>query len=167
MSDNITSVTDLLTADLSDPKLTQFPILAGGTYDFLIDGAPKVVTEEGTRSLRYSLKLIGVGKQHNTDEPWNNSLPITVYQGLTPSPAADGRKEVTLDMVKRNVATFVQACGERVFTTPEQAAAIQSNQKEVLLPQFAGKKVAGTVKVSVNKKSGETVNNVNLQVPKP
>jgi hypothetical protein len=141
-----------LTEDLSDPTLTEFPILAGGTYEVVCKSA-KLVRNDGKISFRGQVSLTEPATQHNSTEPFEVTTPLSLFTGLEPIGKA------TPEMVKRNIATLVQAAGLATLCEPEQAAQF-ATMDEVELPQYAGRSF--TVKVSVaTSKQGNLINNVN------
>lgn len=148
---------DILTQDLSDPKLTEFPICAAGTYSARIQEPPVyTVDDEGGHSLRFNVLLTAPAMRHNSNDPWEQNMPLRGYIGLTP------KGKATLDMIRRNCAVFVQAGKQRSLMTAEQADMVRAGSKEVQLPQYVGSEFNVSVSVTTMKNNQQLTNNVNI-----
>lgn len=158
------TLNDILTQDLSDPSLTQMPVLNPGVYEFAIKSARLVRnTSNGMPvvSLRLTLAVVSPATKFQSDEIWPPSLPVMVSYQLTPTGNA------TPDLVRQNLAAFLQSIGEKALLTPEEAAEFNSNlgDHEMPLTRFEGRQFTGKVTVRADR-DGNPRNNVRPLVVK-
>ena len=138
---------NILTENLSDPSLTQLPVVAPGTYEVIVS-KPRLLKEEGQNGepvsrLAYTVYLQSPALKYGTNEPWPPSMPVPTSIQLTPT------GKLTQQIIKQNLASFLQACGEATLLTPQEAGEFASMlpPAELPIPKFEGKKFM--VKISV------------------
>lgn len=141
-----TSINAILTANLSDPTLTEMPVVAQGQYTVTI-GKPRLCHEKNkenlpTQVLRFNFRIQSPATKHNSAEVWPSETPIAQQINLVPT------DRMTSDMIVRNLAGFLQACGEEALLTADEAAQFTSmDTGEMPLPRFDGKTFAAKVTV--------------------
>lgn len=142
------NLTEILTQDLSDPSLTRLPLLAPGVYEFSIKNARLCREQRAggdtTTSLRALLMVVSPALKFQTDEPWPPSMPVPFSIMLTPTGKA------TPEMIKQNLAAFLQAVDEKTLLTPEEVNEFEKvpfGETELPLPRFDGKRFVGKVSI--------------------
>ena len=147
MSDNIVNVPSFLDEDLSKVD-TNMPVIQGPITEEV-----EVQSIELAKSKEGSMDMVKITVKTLRDLPStkkqiiNAGFPLYGNISITPLLGREGKKDRTEEMIKRDVARFVQACGENGGLQP--------------LTRFVGKRCL--IEITIRPKEGKWAETNDIQ----